>query len=101
MRLRNETITLGLKRKALKPVLYERIDEKNVRIGTRWFKFTKNIIWEPGVLKFSGINGVTIYGEGFKRFIANSWYSDEEIARMEKNLSNSITRIIELKNISH
>lgn len=27
MRLRNQTLTLSLKRKTLKPVLYERIDE--------------------------------------------------------------------------
>ncbi len=74
MRLRNETITLGLKRKPINPVLYERIDENNVRIGTKWFKRTINLNITGGNI-FKN-DGVTIYHGKIKQFIANSWYSD-------------------------
>jgi len=77
MRLRNERITLGLKRKTLKPVLYERIDSNNVRIVTLWMK------WYYAFIRINGspsiLGGVTIYHDGAKQFISNSWYLDEEI----------------------
>lgn len=70
MLLRNETITLWLKRKALPPVAYERIDGNNVRIGTTWFCLRRGLSildpMNPGVMIF--------YERGCKRFISNSWY---------------------------
>ncbi len=80
MRLRNESLTLSLKRKQRKPVTYERIDDKNMRIGTTWFYYVRRLLLIEGWQELS--NGVTIYGEGFKRFIANSWYADEDIAML-------------------
>ena len=80
MRLRNNTILPNLKRKAMAPVLYQHIDENNVRIGTKWFKYSrrligygKNAYWQTGV---------TIFEDGANRFISNSWYLDEEIERL-------------------
>jgi hypothetical protein len=55
-----------------KPVAYERIDSNNVRIGTKWYKFTQRVHWVRGVMQI--ISGVTIYDGNVKRFIANSWY---------------------------
>jgi len=76
MRLRNNTILPNLKRKAMTPVIYERIDSNNVRIGTKWLKFTKK--WTYGgpeiAHHFDNISGVTIFEDGAKRFISNSWY---------------------------
>jgi len=61
----NNTITLNLKRKSLPPVLYERIDSNNVRIGTKWFQFYLKfpmqfglVIWGP---KDEAIFGTTIF----------------------------------------
>ena len=76
MRLRNETITLGLKRKALSPVLYERIDEKNARIGNKWFKYSiEQVGWHmvnlhPIVRQQAG---VVIYHGKIRQFQSNSW----------------------------
>lgn len=90
IRLRNETITIGLKRKPINPVLYERVDESNVRIGTKWFKFEREqvMMW-PNAMPLWNLPvdkpierrpikqaGVTIYHGKIKQFIANSWYSD-------------------------
>ena len=72
--------SLVLKKKQRKPVTYERIDDKNVRIGTTWFYYVRRLLLIEGRQELS--NGVTIYGEGFKRFIANSWYTDEDIAML-------------------
>ena len=77
MRLVNQTITTGLKRKELPPVAYERIDENNVRIGTKWFKCH---LRNQNTLR---PQGVTIYHDpGTKQFISNSWYENEEIERL-------------------
>lgn len=70
MRLRNQTITTGLKRKELPPVAYERIDSNNIRIGTKWFHLSRNLL--AGGFQ----HGVLIYHDrGTKQFIANSWYN--------------------------
>ena len=85
MRLRNETLTLGLKRKQLPPVTYKLIDCNNVRIGEKWFQFRKVWFWRrsiivPSVKVADELLGVTIFHDaGTKQFISNSWYSDEEI----------------------
>lgn len=78
MRLRNNTILPNLKRKAMAPVLYQRIDDDNSRVGTKWFKFQR--IWFQYTLK--PVEGVLIFEDGAKRFISNSWYLDEEIERL-------------------
>ena len=80
MRLRNETITLGLKRKELEPVTYQLIDCNNVRIGSKWFQFYRGWIdkleFQWGV-RAEQVLGVTIFHDsGAKQFIANSWYVD-------------------------
>jgi len=70
MRLRNESITLNLKRKSLPPVLYEVIGNGNVRISTTWFSLRRGLSildpMNPGVMIFTDSNS--------KRFISNSWY---------------------------
>jgi len=66
------------------PVLYERIDENNVRIGTKWFKFERPIITWPkseSTIKISP-SGVTIFEDGAKRFISNSFYDDIDIENL-------------------
>jgi len=63
------------------PVLYERIDENNVRIGTKWFKNVRLCAW-PIFRNPTYHEGVVIYYDGAKRFISNSWYLDEEIERL-------------------
>jgi hypothetical protein len=72
MRLRDEVFTFGLKRKKIKPVIYQRIDNTNVRIGIVWFCLRRGqIILDPMA------PGVMIhYDQHTRRFIANSWYSD-------------------------
>jgi len=74
MRLRNNTITLGLKRKSLPPVIYKLIEgfnEFNVRMGTKWFKPRAHWDW-PHTKDITF--GVLIHQDGAKRFISNSWY---------------------------
>jgi len=60
------------------PVLYERIDSNNVRIGTKWFKFHRALghVSKSFLISTPIIHGVTIFEDGAKRFIANSWYED-------------------------
>jgi len=67
MRLRNDLLTLNLKRKSLPPVLYERINEYNVRVGTVWIMNIRR--WSTNLPQ-----GTLIYHDNVKRFISNSWY---------------------------
>jgi len=52
------------------PVIYERIDSNNVRIGTKWFCYRRGIDilnpMKPGVMIFDGQD---------KRFVSNDWYN--------------------------
>jgi len=64
------------------PVLYERIDSNNVRIGTKWFKFERSKNFPFYYSWATRSAGVTIFEDGAKRFISNSWYLDEEIERL-------------------
>jgi len=74
MRLRHQLLTLNLKRKSLPPVLYERIDSNNVRIGTKWFKFETAKLFPWYYSWAERPAGVTIHYDSSKRFISNSWY---------------------------
>jgi len=62
------------------PVLYERIDENNVRIGTKWFKFRREVLqntnwFQEHAPKVLIPFGVTIYHDSnAKQFNPNDWY---------------------------